>query len=97
MTRCRPGRGRNAGKSARGFAVTSRSLARSSSPLSAPPPRETRFGSPLVLSRVHWVKPQLVAEMTYLTRTEDGLLRQTVYMGLRSDKPAAEVRRKLPR
>ena len=72
-------------------------LARSISPLSAPPPRETRFGSPLVLSRVHWVKPQLVAEITYLTWTEDGLLRQTVYVGLRSDKPAAEVRRELPR
>jgi hypothetical protein len=39
-------------------------LARSSSPLSAPPPRETRFGSPLVLSRV---EPRLVAEITYLT------------------------------
>ena len=72
-------------------------LARSGSPLSAPPPRETRFGSPLVLSRVYWVKPQLVAEITYLTWTEDGLLRQTVYVGLRSDKPAAEVRRELPR
>ena len=72
-------------------------LARSSSPLSAPPPRETRFGSPLVLSRVHWVKPQLAAEIIYLSWTEDGLLRQTVYMGLRSDKPAGEVRRKLPR
>ena len=72
-------------------------LARSGSPLSAPPPRETRFGSPLVLSRVYWVKPQLVAEITYLTWTEDGLLRQTVYVGLRSDKPPAEVRRELPR
>jgi ATP-dependent DNA ligase len=72
-------------------------LARSSSPLSAPPPRETCFGSPLVLSRVHSVKPQLVAETTYLSWTEDGLLRQTVYVGLRSDKPAAEVRRELPR
>jgi ATP-dependent DNA ligase len=72
-------------------------FARSSSPLSAPPPPEIRFGSTLVLSRVHWVKPQLVAEITYLTWTEDGLLRQTVYVGLRSDKPAAEVRRELPR
>ncbi len=36
-------------------------LARASMPLSAPP-RKTRFGSPLVLSHVHWVEPQLVAE-----------------------------------
>ena len=68
-------------------------LARTSSPLSAPPPRKTGFGSPLVLSRVHWVEPQLVAEITYLTWTGDGLLRHTVYVGLRSDKPAREVRR----
>ena len=66
-------------------------LARTSSPLNAPPPRKPRFGSPLVLSRVHWVEPQLVAEITYLTWTGDGLLRQTVYIGLRSDKPAREV------
>jgi bifunctional non-homologous end joining protein LigD len=58
-------------------------LARKTSPLSAPPPRSTRFGSPLVLSRVHWVEPKLVAEITYLTWTADNLLRQTVYVGLR--------------
>ena len=56
-------------------------LARPISPLGAPPPRETRFGSPLVLSRVHWVKPQLVAEIAYVTCTEDGLLRQMVMWG----------------
>jgi DNA ligase D-like protein (predicted ligase) len=72
-------------------------LARASSPLSAPPPRKTRFGSPLVLSRVHWVEPRLVAEITYLTWTADGLLRQTVYVGLRSDKPADQVRREVAR
>jgi DNA ligase D-like protein (predicted ligase) len=72
-------------------------LTRSTSPLSAPPPRKTRFGSPLVLSRVHWVEPQLVAEITYLTWTADGLLRHTVYLGLRSDKPATQVRREVPR
>jgi DNA ligase D-like protein (predicted ligase) len=72
-------------------------LARASSPLSAPPPRKTRFGSPLVLSQVHWVEPHLVAEITYLTWTADQLLRQTVYVGLRSDKPAAHVRREVAR
>src|SRR6202167_2375976 len=72
-------------------------LARASSPLSAPPPPKTRFGSPLVLSRVHWVEPRLVAEITYLTWTADGLLRQTVYVGLRSDKPADQVRREVAR
>jgi ATP-dependent DNA ligase len=71
-------------------------LARTNSPLSMPPPRKTRFGSPLVLSQVHWVEPQLVAEITYLTWTADGLLKHTVYIGLRADKPAREVRRETP-
>jgi ATP-dependent DNA ligase len=44
-------------------------LARKTSPMSIPPPRTTRFGSPLVLSRVHWVEPKLVCEITYLTWT----------------------------
>jgi ATP-dependent DNA ligase len=56
-----------------------------------------RFGSPLVLSRVHWVEPKLVAEITYLTWTADGLLRHTVYVGLREDKPADQVRREAAR
>ena len=57
----------------------------------------TRFGSPLVLSRVHWVRPELVAEVKFLAWTEDNLLRQVVYDGLREDKPAGEVRREVPR
>ena len=65
-------------------------------PLDVPPPRSTRFGSPLVLSRVHWVRPELVAEVKYLTWTEDNLLRQTVYEGLREDKPVAEVGHDVP-
>jgi ATP-dependent DNA ligase len=65
-------------------------------PLDVPPPRDSRFGSPLVLSRVHWVRPELVAEVKYLTWTDDNLLRQVVYQGLREDKPAAEVRREPP-
>jgi ATP-dependent DNA ligase len=68
-------------------------LKRAKSPLSVPPPRSTRFGSPLVLSRVHWVEPTLVAEITYLTWTADDLLRHTVYVSLREDKPARQVRR----
>jgi bifunctional non-homologous end joining protein LigD len=46
------------------------------------------------LSRVHWVEPKLVAEITYLTWTADNLLRHAVYVGLREDKPAEQVRHK---
>jgi bifunctional non-homologous end joining protein LigD len=68
-------------------------LAAAQMPLDIPPPRTSRFGSPLVLSRVHWLRPELVAEVTFLTWTDDGLLRQVVYQGLREDKPAREVMR----
>ena len=71
-------------------------LATPAMPLDVPPPRSTRFGSPLVLSHVHWVRPELVAEVKYLAWTEDNLLRQVVYEGLREDKPAPEVRRPVP-
>ena len=57
-------------------------------PLAEPPPRDSRFGSPLKLSRVHWVRPEVVVEVTYLTWTEDNLLRQVSYQGQREDKPA---------
>ncbi len=41
----------------------------------------------------NWVRPELVAEVTFLTWTADGLLRQVVYEGLREDKAARDVRR----
>ena len=57
-------------------------LATDTMPLHVPPPRTSRFGSPLVLSRVHWVRPELVAEVKFLTWTDDNLLRQVVYEGV---------------
>jgi ATP-dependent DNA ligase len=60
-------------------------------PLAAPPPRESRFGSPLELTRVHWIRPKLVVEVTFLSWTADGLMRQAVYQGLREDKPSLAV------
>ena len=65
-------------------------------PLAAAPSRDSRFGSPLKLSKVHWVKPELVVEVTYLTWTEDNLLRQVSYQGQREDKPARLVVRPVP-
>jgi DNA ligase D-like protein (predicted ligase) len=65
-------------------------------PLAESPPRATRFGSPLVLSRVHWVRPEMVVEVTYVEWTPDGLLRHVVYLGEREDKLATEVRRSPP-
>jgi ATP-dependent DNA ligase len=50
----------------------------------------------LVLSRVHWVRPELIVEVKYLTWTGDNLLRRVVYQGLRQDKNPQEGRRDVP-
>ncbi len=38
-----------------------------------PPPRDSRFGLRLKLSGVHWVRPEVVVDVTYFTWTEDNL------------------------
>jgi bifunctional non-homologous end joining protein LigD len=43
-----------------------------------------------------WVKPDLVVEVEYGGWTREGYLRFPVYKGLRTDKPAAEVRLERP-
>jgi ATP-dependent DNA ligase len=55
------------------------------------PTRSARFGS--VLSRTHWVRPELVAEVKFLAWTEDNLLRQVAYEGQREDKSSIEPKR----
>ena len=45
------------------------------------------------VERPHWVKPELVVEVRFTEWTAEGLLRQPVYLGMRTDKPAREVRR----
>jgi bifunctional non-homologous end joining protein LigD len=56
-------------------------LQRADSPL-ANPPRERA---------IRWVKPQLVCEVAYAERTDDGVLRQASFMGLREDIPPKSV------
>ena len=70
-------------------------LATTEMPLHVRPPKGARFGS-LVPPRVHWVRPEMVAEVTYLTWTDDNLLRHVVFDGVREDKPARDVIRPIP-
>ncbi|OFW18723.1 MAG: DNA ligase D [Acidobacteria bacterium RIFCSPLOWO2_02_FULL_65_29] len=41
----------------------------------------------------HWVKPTLVVQVKFTEWTADGILRHPVYLGLRDDKKAVEIRR----
>jgi bifunctional non-homologous end joining protein LigD len=53
------------------------------------PPGEARRGA-------IWVKPNLVAQVSFATWTADNLLRQAAFKGLREDKSANEVQREEP-
>jgi bifunctional non-homologous end joining protein LigD len=64
--------------------------------INLPLERRPRFGQGMTaaaMRTVTWLKPQLVAQIKFAEWTQDGLLRQPVFLGLRPDKPAKQVRR----
>jgi bifunctional non-homologous end joining protein LigD len=88
---------RHVGKVGTGFdAATLKDLLRRLRPLeraTAPvvnPPRGYKARG------VHWVEPELVAQVAFTAWTADGVLRHPSFKGLRADKPASEVVREEP-
>ena len=64
--------------------------------LASDPPAKMKLTEEKPPSGVHWVKPELVAELQYTGWSGAGRLRHAVYLGLREDKAARDVVRDVP-
>jgi bifunctional non-homologous end joining protein LigD len=53
--------------------------------------KEPAFVKPPREKGVQWLRPSLVAEVAFTERTDEGILRQASFMGLREDLPAKNV------
>ena len=83
-----------AGRAGTGFSEAERlelatkfeSLKRSQSPFKEAPKARSK-------EKIFWLEPELVAEIKFAEWTEDNLLRQASFLGLRTDKDPKDIRR----
>ncbi|KAA2211752.1 DNA ligase D [Teichococcus oryzae] len=62
----------------------------------AGPPRDLHYADEPPERGIHWVQPELVAELQFAGWTGAGRIRQAVYLGLREDKRGRDVVREAP-
>ncbi|MFP3446338.1 DNA ligase D [Pseudomonas sp. SIMBA_067] len=83
---------RYAGKVGTGFsAATLTSILNRLKPLHTAKPPLPEPPSGADARGVHWLKPELLAEVAYAQMTRTGIVRHAVFHGLRDDKPATAI------
>ncbi|MFJ7789401.1 DNA ligase D [Pseudomonas sp. NPDC096925] len=83
---------RYAGKVGTGFSATTlASIHARLEPLEIDTPALPKPPAGAEARGVHWLKPQLLAEVAYAQMTRDGFVRHSVFHGLRDDKPATAI------
>jgi bifunctional non-homologous end joining protein LigD len=83
---------RYAGKVGTGFSATTLdSIHARLEPLEIGKPALPRPPTGAEARGVHWLKPKLMAEVAYAQMTRDGVVRHSVFHGLRDDKPASAI------
>ncbi|HTV17048.1 MAG TPA: DNA ligase D, partial [Polyangiaceae bacterium] len=86
---------RYAGKVGTGF--TQASLAELLQRLAPLQRKASAFANPPKAQKgVHWVEPRLVAQISFVERTQDGMVRHASFQGLREDKAAEDVHLETP-
>lgn len=77
-----------------GSGFTRKSLAEMHAKLAVLERKTSSFAQvPETNERAHWARPSLVVEVKFNEWTQEGRLRQPIYLGLRDDKDAAEITR----
>ncbi len=86
-----------AGKVGTGFSQASlQSILKRLQPLTSAHPAVSKPPTGSDARGVQWLKPQLLAEVSYAQMTRDGSVRHAVFHGLRDDKPATQIEREQP-
>jgi bifunctional non-homologous end joining protein LigD len=83
---------RYAGKVGTGFnEITLRSIHGQLTPLETKKPAVVNPPTGFEAKGVHWLRPELLAEVAYAEITREGSVRHSVFHGLRNDKPANDI------